>query len=130
MPRALICYNGSDMPQKLTPFDPGLDGRDDPDAAFENLDRWLDDALSRFFKSRGCTPAQASDGRWFDLLMANQDDRSYETDLRGFGRTFPHRYGDVGNKLLYNLRVVVGSKSPQSLLRFSPNAARRPLRVV
>ena len=31
----------------------------------------------------------------------HEDDRPYETDLRGFGRVFPHRYGEVDNKLLY-----------------------------
>ena len=33
--------------------------------------------------------------------FAHQDDRPYETDLRGFGRTFPHRFGAADNKLLY-----------------------------
>ena len=34
-------------------------------------------------------------------LRLREDDRPYETDLRGFGRVFPHRYGEVDNKLLY-----------------------------
>jgi predicted AlkP superfamily pyrophosphatase or phosphodiesterase len=39
-------------------------------------------------------------------LLAHQDDRAYETDLRGFGRTFPHRFGARGNKLLYTQLVA------------------------
>ena len=47
-------------------------------------------------------------------LLAGQDDRAYETDLRGFGRTFPHRFGAAGNKLLYT--QVVGSPAGDALL--------------
>ena len=39
-------------------------------------------------------------------LLAGQDDRPYETDLRGFGRTFPHRFGDGDNKLLYTQLIA------------------------
>ena len=39
-------------------------------------------------------------------LLAHQDDRSYETDLRGYGRTFPHALGAAGNKLLYTQVVA------------------------
>jgi len=31
-------------------------------------------------------------------LLADADDREYETDLAGFGRTFPHPYGKADNK--------------------------------
>jgi len=34
-------------------------------------------------------------------LLAHQDNRSYETDLRGYGRIFPHRFGGVDDKHLY-----------------------------
>jgi len=34
-------------------------------------------------------------------LLAHQDNRTYETDLRGYGRIFPHRFGGVDDKLLY-----------------------------
>jgi predicted AlkP superfamily pyrophosphatase or phosphodiesterase len=47
-------------------------------------------------------------------LLAGQDDRPYETDLRGFGRTFPHRYGEAGNKLLYT--QVIASPAGDALL--------------
>jgi len=38
--------------------------------------------------------------------LAHQDDRPYETDLRGFGRTFPHRFGAADNRLLYTQLVA------------------------
>jgi predicted AlkP superfamily pyrophosphatase or phosphodiesterase len=39
-------------------------------------------------------------------VLSHQDDRAYETDLRGFGRTFPHRFGQGDNKLLYTQVIV------------------------
>ena len=33
-------------------------------------------------------------------LLAHQDDRPYETDLRGYGRVFPHQFAEAGNRLL------------------------------
>jgi len=47
-------------------------------------------------------------------LLAGQDDRPYETDLGGFARTFPHRFGEAGNKLLYT--QVVASPRGDALL--------------
>ena len=32
-------------------------------------------------------------------LLAENDDRPYEADLKGFGRTFPHPYGDPAGGL-------------------------------
>jgi predicted AlkP superfamily pyrophosphatase or phosphodiesterase len=53
--------------------------------------------------------AQALAGKQWELLndadtylLAHQDDRPYETDLRGYGRIFPHRFGGVDDKLLYS----------------------------
>ena len=39
-------------------------------------------------------------------VSGQHDDRPWETDLRGFGRTFPHRFGEAGNKLLYTQLVA------------------------
>jgi predicted AlkP superfamily pyrophosphatase or phosphodiesterase len=39
-------------------------------------------------------------------LLGHQDNRPYEADLRGYGRTFPHRFGDAGNKLLYTQLIA------------------------
>jgi len=33
-------------------------------------------------------------------LLAHQDDRPYETDLRGYGRVFPHQFAATGSPLL------------------------------
>jgi len=51
-------------------------------------------------------------------LLAHQDDRAYETDLRGYGRTFPHRFGALGNKLLYT-QLVASPRGDQLLSDFA-----------
>ncbi len=50
--------------------------------------------------------------------LAHQDDRPYETDLRGFGRTFPHRFGGADNKLLYT-QVIVSPRGDALLADFA-----------
>ena len=51
-------------------------------------------------------------------LLAGQDDRPYEADLKGYGRTFPHRFGEAGNKLL-NTQLLVSPVGDQLALDFS-----------
>jgi len=51
-------------------------------------------------------------------LLAGQDDRPYETDLKGYGRTFPHRFGEAGNKLLFT-QLLVSPVGDELLLDFS-----------
>ena len=51
-------------------------------------------------------------------LLAHQDDRAYETDLRGYGRTFPHRFGGHGNKLLYT-QLIASPRGDQLLSEFA-----------
>ncbi len=51
-------------------------------------------------------------------LLAAQDDRPYEMDLKGYGRTFPHRFGEVDNKLLFT-QLVASPIGDQLLLDFS-----------
>jgi len=50
---------------------------------------------------------EALGGEYWELLhdpstylLAHQDDRPYETDLRGYGRVFPHQFGGAGSPLL------------------------------
>jgi predicted AlkP superfamily pyrophosphatase or phosphodiesterase len=50
---------------------------------------------------------EAIGGKYWELLhdpstylLAHQDDRPYETDLRGYGRVFPHQFADAGSPLL------------------------------
>jgi predicted AlkP superfamily pyrophosphatase or phosphodiesterase len=39
-------------------------------------------------------------------LLAGSDDRPYETDLKGYGRTFPHPFGAADGKLFNTLLAV------------------------
>ena len=39
-------------------------------------------------------------------LLGTQDNRPYEVDLRGYGRIFPHPFGDANNKLFYSKHLV------------------------
>ena len=51
-------------------------------------------------------------------LLADQDERPYEADLKGYGRTFPHRFGEAGNKLLYT-QLIVSPVGDELLLDFA-----------
>jgi predicted AlkP superfamily pyrophosphatase or phosphodiesterase len=51
-------------------------------------------------------------------LLAAQDNRPYEVDLKGYGRIFPHPFGQVDDKLFYT-RILVSPVSDQLLLDFS-----------
>ena len=51
--------------------------------------------------------AESMGGKHWELLrdsstylLAHQDDRPYETDLRGYGRVFPHQFSEAGSPLL------------------------------
>ena len=50
--------------------------------------------------------------------LVDQDDRPYEADLRGYGRTFPHRFGSVDSGLLPT-HVLVSPFGDKLLLDFS-----------
>jgi hypothetical protein len=51
-------------------------------------------------------------------LFSAQDDRAYEADLGGYGRIFPHPFGEVGGKLFYTL-LLVSPVGDQLTLDFS-----------
>jgi predicted AlkP superfamily pyrophosphatase or phosphodiesterase len=51
-------------------------------------------------------------------LLAEQDDRPYEMDLKGYGRTFPHSFGEGGDKLLFT-QLIASPIGDQLLLDFS-----------
>ena len=51
-------------------------------------------------------------------LLAGQDDRPYEVDLKGYGRTFPHRFGEEGSKLLFT-QLLLSPVGDQLLLDFA-----------
>ena len=60
----------------------------------------------------------ALSSRLSTYLLGGQDDRPYEANLKGYGRTFPHRFGDASSKLLYT-QLLVSPVGDQLLLDFS-----------
>lgn len=51
-------------------------------------------------------------------LFGDADDRFYETDFPGFGRTFPHPYGEVGDKYL-TTRLTLSPAGDELTLDFA-----------
>ena len=51
-------------------------------------------------------------------MLADQDDRPYETDLKGYGRVFPHPFGEAGGKL-FPTKLFISPVSDKLLLDFS-----------
>jgi predicted AlkP superfamily pyrophosphatase or phosphodiesterase len=51
-------------------------------------------------------------------LLAANDDRPYETDLKGYGRVFPHPFGESGDPLLFT-RLLVSPVGDQLILDFA-----------
>ena len=68
--------------------------------------------------------AEALNGRQWTLLLeqsrylfAENDDRPYEVDLKGYGRTFPHAFGAANHPLFFT-RVAVSPEGDRLLLDF------------
>lgn len=51
-------------------------------------------------------------------LLSAQDDRPYETDLKGYGRVFPHPFGKAGDKL-FPTKLFISPINDKLLLDFS-----------
>jgi predicted AlkP superfamily pyrophosphatase or phosphodiesterase len=51
-------------------------------------------------------------------LFGDQDDRPYEVDLKGYGRTFPHRFGEAVDPL-FATRILVGPAGDRLTMDFS-----------
>ena len=51
-------------------------------------------------------------------LLAKQDDRPYEIDLKGYGKTFPHPYGDASHPLFFT-RLLVSPAGDHLLSEFA-----------
>jgi hypothetical protein len=49
--------------------------------------------------------------------LGHQDDRQYEVDLKGYGRTFPHPFGPTNHPLFFT-RVLVSPEGDRLLLDF------------
>ena len=72
----------------------------------------------------GQRKAEALGGKKWDLMLdrsryrfADNDDRAYEVDLKGYGTTFPHPFGDTDHPLFYT-RVAVSPEGDRLLLDF------------
>ncbi|MCP4766412.1 MAG: alkaline phosphatase family protein [Gammaproteobacteria bacterium] len=70
-------------------------------------------------------PAQAYAGKSWELLYPAQqylfgdaDDREYETDFPGFGRTFPHAYGEADDRF-FTTRLTLGPAGDELTLDFA-----------
>jgi predicted AlkP superfamily pyrophosphatase or phosphodiesterase len=70
-------------------------------------------------------PAQAWAGTSWELmhdpsgyLHGSRDDRGYETDFPGFGRTFPHPYGPADDKY-YTTRLTLSPAGDELVLDFA-----------
>lgn len=70
-------------------------------------------------------PAQAYSGKSWELLhpadqylFGDADDREYETDFPGFGRTFPHAYGEADDKY-FTTRLTLGPAGDELTLDFT-----------
>ena len=70
-------------------------------------------------------PAQAYADKSWELLypsskylFGDDDDRAYEIDFPGFGRTFPHAYGEAGDKYL-TTRLTLSPAGDELTLDFA-----------
>jgi predicted AlkP superfamily pyrophosphatase or phosphodiesterase len=69
-------------------------------------------------------PASAYAGTSWELLedpsqylFGDRDDRDYETDVLGFGRTFPHPYGEANDRF-FTTRLTLGPAGDELTLDF------------
>lgn len=70
-------------------------------------------------------PASAFSGKSWNLLhpsskylFGDADDRDYESDIAGFGRTFPHAYGKADNKY-FNTKLTLSPAGDELTLDFA-----------
>ena len=68
--------------------------------------------------------AEQLGGKTWELLrdasrykLGDQDDRPYQVDLKGYGKTFPHAFGPVQHPLFFT-RVLVSPEGDRQLLDF------------
>ena len=73
----------------------------------------------------GAGHVQAYGGKSWDLLLerseymfGDADDRDYETDFPGFGRTFPHAYGPADDKY-YTTKLTLSPAGDELTLNFA-----------
>ncbi|MGD8640402.1 MAG: alkaline phosphatase family protein [Gammaproteobacteria bacterium] len=85
---------------------------------YEQYPKWVTDWNAR-------KPAAAYAGKAWELmqpvekyLFGKHDDREYETDFPGFGRTFPHAYGEAGDKY-FTTRLTLSPAGDELTLDFA-----------
>ena len=93
--------------------------------AFETSSYYYDAYPDWVTSWNSARPADAAIGGTWSLvdpmdsyLLAANDDRSYETDLNGFGRTFPHLYGKPEDGLYYT-QVLISPQGDQLTADFA-----------
>ncbi len=76
-------------------------------------------------------PAAAYSGKSWELLrdqgsylFGDADDKAWETDLAGFGRTFPHPYGEAGGKY-YTTLLTLSPAGDELTLAFAKELIRQ-----
>lgn len=74
--------------------------------------------------------AEALGGGQWELLLdstryrfRDRDDRPYEVDLKGYGRTFPHHFGPATHPLFFS-RVLVSPEGDRLLLDFGKSLVK------
>ena len=93
---------------------------------YDRYPEWVDDverreAPQRYAEVRGSSPACAD-----TYLFGDADDRDWETDFPGWGRTFPHAYGPGDGKYFTTLPdPEPGRRRADPGLRQGPDRQRR-----
>ncbi|MEH6586248.1 MAG: alkaline phosphatase family protein [Halioglobus sp.] len=92
---------------------------------FQSSSYYYDDYPQWVKDWNGERRAEGFAGKRWDLLLekdryqwAERDDRPYEVDLRGYGRTFPHPFGLIGDPL-FPTRLLISPHGDQLLLEFA-----------
>ena len=57
-------------------------------------------------------------------IFGDADDREYETDLAGFGRVFPHAYGNADDKY-FTTKLTLSPAGDELTLDFCQDVAGR-----
>ncbi|MDV7145682.1 alkaline phosphatase family protein [Tropicimonas sp. TH_r6] len=96
--------------------------------AFETSRYYYDDYPTWALDWNAARPADAATGTSWALsgeadsyLLAANDDRPYEVDLKGFGRTFPHAFGTPDDGIYYS-QVLVSPLGDELAAEFAKTA--------
>ncbi len=85
---------------------------------YDNYPDWV----VRWNAGRGAESHAGGDGKLMNdsasYLLGDFDDRPYETDLKGYGRTFPHPFG-ASEDALFHSKLLVSPVGDELALSFS-----------